>query len=179
GGGGDDTLLGGNNTDTLYGGDGDDTLVGGNGGDIIDGGDGDGGVASYFSSVGGVRVDLLNGTATAGQATGDTLTGIENLYGSNGGADRLYGDNSANVLRGYAGADWLKGNGGDDTLSGGNDSDIDRFIYDAENFGKDTITDFGNAEDILDMRGLGLTIADVIATQVGTSTVLTFNGLND
>ena len=61
-----------------------------------------------------------------------------------------------------------------------NDSDRDFFIYDADGFGNDIITDFGDSglnEDILDMRVLSLTIGDVTATQSGANTVLTFTGI--
>ena len=49
---------------------------------------------------------------------GDTLTGIENVLGSDQG-DILTGNGGANALSGFAGADTLHGGGGDDVLDGG------------------------------------------------------------
>ncbi len=149
---GNDALYGGAGNDTLYGGNGDDVLAGGDGDDIIDGGagadrlsggagndiltgglDGDiigGGAgvdtASYDWSDAGVEIDLTAGTATSGDAQGDTLTGIENLIGS-AQADSLIGDANDNTLQGL---------GGDDTLTGGDGSDT--FIV-GEGGGNDTV----------------------------------------
>jgi Ca2+-binding RTX toxin-like protein len=58
------------------------------------------------------------GTGTGGNARGDTLTGFENLTGSNF-ADTLTGNILANRLDGGAGNDVLSGGGGNDTLIGG------------------------------------------------------------
>ncbi len=179
GGSGDDVLNGATNADQLFGDAGDDTLIGGLGGDIINGGTNTavGDTASYFSSTNGVHIDLLAGTASQGDASGDTLFGIENLVGSNGGNDRLTGDNGNNVLNGYNGADWLTGGQGNDTLFLGNDSAQDRVIFSTAGFGEDSVRQFTNGTDILDLRGLSLSFSDVIVTDQGTNTVLTFNGL--
>ncbi len=143
GGAGNDTLDGGNGDEVLAGGDGDDTLDGGAGADRLSGGagndiltgglDGDiigGGAgvdtASYDWSDAGVEIDLTAGTATSGDAQGDTLTGIENLIGS-AQADSLIGDANDNTLQGL---------GGDDTLTGGDGSDT--FIV-GEGGGNDTV----------------------------------------
>jgi Ca2+-binding RTX toxin-like protein len=58
------------------------------------------------------------GDGTGGAAQGDTLTGIEDLSGSDFG-DTLVGDEGDNRLFGGAGADALWGNSGDDVLIGG------------------------------------------------------------
>lgn len=128
----DDALTGSAVDNALRGGDGDDTLVGGLGNDVLDGGRGsdwlDGGAgtdtASYATAVGGVTVDL---GVTGGQNTGssgvDTLTGIENLTGSDFG-DTLTGDAAANTIRGFLGNDSLYGGGGNDTLGGGLGDDV-------------------------------------------------------
>jgi Ca2+-binding RTX toxin-like protein len=123
GGKGDDTLWGSEGNDTLDGGDGDDYLVGGAGDDMVKGG---AGVdwSSYEDAKAGVRVDLaLTGAQDTGGAGRDTLSGIENLYGSNY-ADSLLGDDKANYLSGGAGTDNLYGRGGDDHLSGGAGDDF-------------------------------------------------------
>ena len=69
-----------------------------------------------------MRVDLINGTGTGGDAQGDTYSGIENVIGSNF-ADTLIGTSGANRLEGGDGDDTLKGAGGADVLIGGNGVD--------------------------------------------------------
>jgi len=105
GGAGHDTLISGNDDDTLEGGQGNDSLsarggpdhlLGGDGDDTVDGGDGD---------------DTLTGEA-----------GADSLIGGNG-QDKLRGDAGADVLSGGNGKDLLEGGGGDDTVSGGNGND--------------------------------------------------------
>ena len=117
GGAGHDVLDGGDGTDTLQGGIGNDTLMGGAGGDILNGGSNIDTV-SYETSCVGVSVNLILGTASGGDAAGDTLALIENLIGS-GSSDNLTGDNGANMLDGGAGNDSLLGNNGSDSLLGG------------------------------------------------------------
>ena len=70
----------------------------------------------------GVQVDLGAGTAEDGSGGHDTLSGIENVSGSDH-ADTIAGDAHDNVLDGGAGDDVLHGQGGDDTLDGGDGSD--------------------------------------------------------
>ncbi|MCV9965960.1 calcium-binding protein [Pararhizobium sp. BT-229] len=108
--------------DTLNGFDGNDTLVGNGGGDALNGGNGSD-TAVYAGSNAAVQVNLLAATAAGGHATGDVLTSIENLTGSQY-ADTLTGDNAVNRLDGGLGADTLYGLDGDDTLIGGAGADI-------------------------------------------------------
>jgi hypothetical protein len=105
---------GGAGSDWILAGDEDNTISGGAGSDILDGG---GGVntVDYASSTARVRVDLLNGTASRGDAGGDTLLHFQNVTGTLY-ADRLTGDNGDNVLSGILGNDVLVGNNGNDTL---------------------------------------------------------------
>ncbi|MGO4727984.1 MULTISPECIES: calcium-binding protein [unclassified Inquilinus] len=128
---GDDTITGSSMADRLYGfagndiilgSDGNDTLRGGAGIDILDGGNGSD-FANYQGSAAGVNVDLSTGINTGGDAQGDTLTSIENLYGSSN-ADHLTGNSGANIIGGENGDDVLVGNGGDDAMNGeaGNDN---------------------------------------------------------
>ena len=58
-----------------------------------------------------MTVDLAVGTGTGGDAQGDTLTGIEQLIGSNAN-DTLGGDAGNNGLWGGAGDDVLTGGAG-------------------------------------------------------------------
>ncbi|HEX8308953.1 MAG TPA: putative Ig domain-containing protein [Allosphingosinicella sp.] len=142
---GNDTLLGGAGNNTLQGGDGDDVMIGGLGADSLQGGLGVDTV-SYVGSDGttsdrtvGVTVSLVNSTAsgTGTEAEGDTLSGIENVLGSqfkdsitgndfdnvlkgNRGNDTLTGDTGTTTDSAYAmGADVLIGDEGNDTLSEG------------------------------------------------------------
>jgi Ca2+-binding RTX toxin-like protein len=102
-------------TDALYGQGGNDTLYGLELGDLLDGGEGRD-EASYVASANAVFISLTAGSATGGDAEGDTLRSIENLAGG-AGADTLIGDAGANRLRGGLGADRIEGGAGQDTLS--------------------------------------------------------------
>jgi Ca2+-binding RTX toxin-like protein len=123
---GNDDLSGGDGNDTLLGGDGDDILEGGAGADVIHGGNGND-TASYSGSSEGVDVSLEDGTASGGDAEGDVLIDIENLFGSNRD-DILQGNEDANDLSGAEGDDLLDGGGGADTLDGGEGNDT--AVYD-------------------------------------------------
>ena len=109
---GNDTLDGGVGNDTLIGGTGADTLIGGSGIDTAD----------YSSSANGVTVNLATNVNTGGDAQGDSLTGIENVTGSNYN-DTLTGDGNDNTLSGGAGNDTLVGGAGNDALIGGAGND--------------------------------------------------------
>ena len=94
----DNVLEGRDGDDTLMGGAGNDTLIGGPGADAL-GGDAGSDTASYARSSTAVTVNLLDGTASGGDAEGDTFTSIENLSGS-AFDDTLIGDTADNVLKG-------------------------------------------------------------------------------
>ena len=111
----DNVLEGRDGDDTLMGGHGNDTLIGGPGADAL-GGDAGLDTASYAGSDAAVTVNLSDGTATGGDAEGDTFTSIENLTGS-AFDDTLIGDAAENVLEGGDGADTLDGGAGADTAS--------------------------------------------------------------
>ena len=120
-----DTLSGDDDANVLSGGIGDDWLKGGGGADTLNGGTGND-TATYLNHGGGVTVSLASGTGTTGDALGDVLTDIENLYGT-AYADTLFGDSRANILHGDNGDDVLKGGGGADRLIGG--SGVDTVTY--------------------------------------------------
>ncbi|MBL8669276.1 MAG: hypothetical protein JNK11_01370, partial [Alphaproteobacteria bacterium] len=115
-------LMGGNGTDSIDGAGGDDWLQGGAGPDSIDGGLGND-TADYSQSSGLVGVDLANGVATGGEASGDVLANIEHVQGSNF-SDLLRGDGQGNRLLGASGDDSLSGGLGADTLDGGAGDDV-------------------------------------------------------
>jgi Ca2+-binding RTX toxin-like protein len=117
------TAFGGNGDDTLIGGAGSDVLRGDGGADILTGGAGSDTV-SYTTSGSGVTVDLTdNGNNAGGDALGDTLTGIENITGSDFD-DSLTGDDTANVLDGGNGDDTLTAGAGNDKILGGGGLDV-------------------------------------------------------
>jgi Ca2+-binding RTX toxin-like protein len=116
-----DVILGNGGNDTIYGLGGNDVIQGGLGADKIFGGD-DIDTANYIDSTAGVTVSLKTGKGNGGSAEGDTLSGIENLTGSNH-SDGLHGDDGTNTLYGRDGHDVLKGYGGQDFLWGGKDND--------------------------------------------------------
>jgi Ca2+-binding RTX toxin-like protein len=118
---GNDVLDGGAGADSLFGGAGDDFLTGGAGADVLNGG-ADNDTANYLPSSEGVTVNLTTATASGGDALGDTLNGIENIWGSNR-PDLLVGSGMANTLSGFGGNDTLDGAGGDDFLDGGAGAD--------------------------------------------------------
>ncbi|WP_456239216.1 Ig-like domain-containing protein [Pseudomonas auratipiscis] len=175
---GNDTLLGGSGHDTLNAGAGNDVLIGGDGNDILNGGDGNdlliggagndqlnGGAgidtASYAGAGSGVTVSLASaGAQNTGGAGTDTLTGIENLIGSDYN-DHLTGDGNANLLIGGLGNDTLIGGGGNDVLIGGAGNDTltggsgnDIFLWQQGNTGRDVVTDFTPGSDRLDLSQL-------------------------
>ena len=129
--GGNDTIHGGTGSDTVKGGSGDDTLRGQGGADELIGGDGNDDLD------GGAGADVLRGKK-----------GHDDLFGG-GGSDSLFGGD---------GNDELFGGAGNDTLNGGNGNDT---FWLGPNAGIDTITDWGNGNDIQfesnpDRKGQGL-----------------------
>ncbi len=175
---GNDALLGNSGDDVLHGGAGDDRLDGGSGDDVLEGGAGsdelNGGAGtdwlSYAGSDGAVSVRLYDGYAARGHAEGDTISGFENLRGSahpdvlagtgrdnrlEGGAgnDQFWGGSGDDALEGGAGADRFNGGPGSDRLSGGEDADIFVFV---SGHGNDTITDFTDEQDLIDLTAFGL-----------------------
>lgn len=169
--GGDDILKGGGGADTLAGSYGNDQLKGGGAADALDGGDGID-VAIYSNSDVGVNVSLVSGLGFNGTAAGDTLTGIENLSGSNYG-DTLTGNGLANVLTGGQGADSLIGNDGNDTF---------RYVDGADAVAGESVNG-GTGTDKLLLEGTGaisfagVTITSVEQLEFGAGTsVATFSG---
>ncbi|VVP81098.1 retention module-containing protein [Pseudomonas fluorescens] len=157
---GNDVLTAGSGNNELHGGAGNDLLYSGPGNDLLDGGTGSD-TASYAHASAGVTVNLglLGAQNTLGAGT-DTLTGIENLVGSNFN-DTLTGDNNNNVINGGLGNDILNGGGGDDLLIGGMGNNTmtggagaDTFQWLKGNSGHDLITDFTPGTDKLDLSQL-------------------------
>ncbi|RON53856.1 hypothetical protein BK667_13575 [Pseudomonas frederiksbergensis] len=104
--------------DTLIGGAGIETFIGGKGADFIDGGAGLSDTAWYIGSSAAVQINLLAGTVTGGDATGDVLVNIEGLHGS-AFDDTLTGTAIQNELFGGEGNDLVYGGDGNDSIYGG------------------------------------------------------------
>lgn len=149
-----DILAGDPRANRLSGGSGNDTIYGGPGGDDTN------------------RDDLDGGP------------GDDRLFGGRGD-DALYGGEGNDTLRGGAGADALWAGSGDDMLDGGAGADVldggigfDTFVF-APGHGEDTITDFRNGRDMIDISAFGLSgfdDLDIAADADGVAVDLTDHG---
>ena len=93
--------------------------------------------AYYQYSPQAVKIDLAVGTGFGGDAEGDRLFSVENLFGSSYN-DRLAGSDVANALDGGQGADVLVGRGGGDRF-------VYDFKYDSTPVAPDRILDFSRS----------------------------------
>ncbi len=122
----------------------------------------------------------LNALAAKNSAFGlggaDTFTsgglGTKNIFDGGDGADTFFGSagktvasggNGDDVFHGGAGAETFSGGAGSDILAGGRGNDIlsggteaDTFVFDRQDTGKDTVTDFELGSDILQFSGISL-----------------------
>lgn len=176
---GNDTLRGKGGADVLNGGAGHDVLDGGEGNDVMIGGAGND--LYYVDSSGDLivegsnqgfdtvtttltsytlanMVENLNFSGTAsytgvgnalgnqimGSIAGDTLSGL-------GGNDRLVGFGGNDILDGGDGDDLLQGGIGSDQLTGGTGADLFRFDTNLSPSNIDSITDFEQGVDIIQL----------------------------
>ena len=168
GGAGDDLLVGGSGVDRLEGEAGDDILDGGGDGDEIWGGDG-ADTASYDTFAIdadeiGVTVNMLFPAMNEGDAEGDDLDNIENLYGSMGD-DTLVGNGDPNILSGGDGDDLLIGGGGDDALYGG-------IGWDEVSYENRTDALGGVYVDLGDYDGANAVLSDLLGAPLSTDTLI-------
>jgi Ca2+-binding RTX toxin-like protein len=168
GGAGNDTLYGRAGNDRLYGGTENDLLIGGEGADLLDGGSGFDRI-SYETSSQGVTIDLNANRGFGGDAEDDIYVSIEGAIGSNH-ADVIVGNAGDNTLVGGAGNDQIIGGIGEDVIIGGAGDDrltgdtngvIERdvFVFSRES-GVDTIVDFQQGFDKIDLRAFGFAGAE-------------------
>ncbi len=178
GGSGNDRLLGGLGNDSLSGGSGNDTMLGGAGDDtyVVDS------TNDVITENAAEGTDLVKSSATftlAANIEKLTLSGSGAISATgNTLANTLTGNTGANRLTGGAGNDSLIGGSGNDTLNGGFGNDLltggtggtnsDRFVFGAElNDGiaeTDTLTDFTNAVDLLQVGIVGGSFASNIVS---------------
>lgn len=195
---GNDLLQGDGGSDTLLGGEGNDSLIGGAGNDILSGGNGID-TAVYDSSA-NIVVNLGLTLQDTGQGR-DKLLSIENVR-SGSGNDILRGNDKANLLEGAAGNDKLIGGAGNDTLLGGAGDDrlhggrgddslhagmgqdlltggrgADRFVF-AVGDGRETITDFQDGIDRIQIERGDLVFSDLTIRQSGANTVISFDDVS-
>ena len=155
-------------TDTIIGSGNDETFIGRQGNDTIDGGGGWDRLRldrTCCATIGNVDVDLAAGTATGtwnGNGFSYTISNIEEIRGGPGD-DGLRGDAGNNTLRGYAGDDRLEGGAGDDRLYGGDGDDV--FVFE-RGHGRDHIDDFTDGDDVIVLRGFGLSKSDVLSGNI-------------
>jgi Ca2+-binding RTX toxin-like protein len=150
GGPGHDVIDGGGDNDQLFGEAGNDDMSGGTGNDHLDGGSGD------DQLQGGDGDDLMYGLGGS-----DTLEGgAGNDYLQGDFADPGFGAND--VLDGGADDDTLFAGGGDDRLTGGTGTDdltggggADRFVFATPGDGFDTIQDFAQGADAIEIAVAG------------------------
>jgi serralysin len=179
---GDDTVTGGGGPDVLHGEAGNDTITGGSAGDELWGGagadvmDGAGGNdwARYDTSPAGVTVDLGAGTASGGDAGGDSLSNIEFLWGS-AFADLLTGDAGVNILRGGEGDDVIRGGGANDILEGHGGADT--FVFGAGD-GIDRIHNFSLLDDLIRFETVVSGYGELVITEFNGDAAVTY-GVGD
>ena len=111
--------------------------------------------------------------------------GDDMLYGGPGGGDdflsggdgndSLYGGAGNDILDGDGGADLLRGGRENDTLSGG--AGDDTFFF-APGGGDDTVLDFGNGEDHIDLTSFEdiRSVADLVMAQQAGNLVIDLSG---
>ena len=138
------------------------------------------GTAGYYI-YGGSGDDALEGTR-----------GHDNIFGQEGddaisggiGHDWLFGGEGADTLGGGEGNDLLIGGEGNDTLDGGEGNDwsvggegADTFVF-ASGHGSDTIADFADGEDLIDLSAFtGIAgYGDLTVTQNGNDVVIDLSG---
>ena len=131
-----ETLNGFGIVDQIRGSDGDDFIIGSaaserfdlrRGNDTLDGGGGIDMLRYDRTNYASVVADLSEGIATGsyrGSTFRHSFTSIENIRGSNAGADTIFGSATGNRIEGFAGNDTLNGWFGNDTIDGGAGADL-------------------------------------------------------
>ncbi|MEM7523648.1 MAG: Ig-like domain-containing protein [Pseudomonadota bacterium] len=151
--GGDDLLFGRSGDDIIRGSAGDDTLRGDAGDNTLRG---DGGEDNIKD---GADADMIRGNRD------------DDAIQAGGGADEVKGGAGADMIFGGAGADTLSGDGGDDTLMGNGGADVFQFRTTDSN---DTISDFSQGQDRVEIQDGATSFADLIIEQDGDDVLIGF-----
>ncbi len=194
--------------DDFAGGDDDDTIEGGTTDDMLTGGGGADTFVFNQDSGHDTITDFTSGTDKIDLSAFTDITSFGDLFGFQAGDDAviflgfcgggtitlrgvqlsdldpsdfiLYqneytGTANADTLTGGAGDDTITGLAGDDTLTGGDGDDT--FVF-AAGHGSDTITDFTDGEDTIDLSAFTSITAfsDLTVAQNGNDTVITVPG---
>ena len=155
--------------------------------------DGNGNTASAqatinINEVSGTAVDLQDEPGDTGGRGGELTT--TNIEGTNG-RDTLSGNSSANTIDGNERADIINGEEGNDILIGGTGNDMltggsgnDIFVFEnADMFrGTDTVTDYEDGIDLLQLSGFDLlSFGDLGISDDGSGNaqISVFDGKND
>ncbi|MNM33475.1 Bifunctional hemolysin/adenylate cyclase precursor [compost metagenome] len=158
GGSGDDVLLSGSGLDNLFGGEGNDTLT----------------IEDFGSAFGGAGNDLLIGSS-AEFAFQTSLEGNE-------GNDTLQSGSAGAFMVGGTGQDLLVGSAADDFMVGSvlfePGLDADKFKFGAI-WGTDTIFDFEDGTDLIDLSTSGFSFADLTIGEQFGEAFITVNGQPD
>lgn len=158
-----DAIDGRGGSDTMYGRDGHDTYYLDRASDMVVENAGQGydtvvAKATYYLPANVERLVLAQG---AGAIEGR----------GNGGDNALYGNESANYLRGYQGNDRIDGGKGNDVLYGNDGRDV--FVYSHVGDGHDSVRDYVQGTDLIDLRQVAVNGATVSvkANTVGGSDI--------
>ena len=142
--------------------------------------------AAYTADLGAIRVEWLFAGAGADSIASSTATPIQvyanggaDTVSGGGGNDTLWGGEGADSLAGNAGNDVLVGEAGNDTITGGAGDNLlnggdgaDVFVFGA-GWGNDTIFDWQDGTDRIDLRALGLADASGLSIAAsGTNAVV-------
>jgi beta-glucanase (GH16 family) len=172
GGAGDDTLTGGGGADSMIGGAGNDLYVLKSGSEVVVEKPGEGTDTVMTPVSYKLTANVENLTLTGSGRAGGFGNALDNVIVGNGASNRLEGAGGADTIRAGGGDDTIVGGAGDDRLTGG--SGADTFILNRGD-GHDTITDFGNGGDVLDLSSF--TSAGLKPTLIahGSDTVIQFS----
>lgn len=165
---GNDTVWGGADDDQIGGGDGSDQLWAGEGNDTIWGGNGDDQIGG-----GGGQDEIWAGSGN------DAIWGGSgsDIIGGGSGNDTLWGGDGDDSIWGGGDDDTIYSQAGDDEVFGG--SGVDTFVFDLA-AGFDTIWDWQNGVDLLDLTALAATgvhqFTDLVVDVFGDYSTVSFGG---
>ena len=125
---------------------------------------------------------MTNDSTSLGKTAADFYDGLggDDVIHGRGGNDHLRGGAGDDEIDGGAGSDTLEGGAGDDVLDGGTGDDTmwggtghDKFVFQSGH-GNDTIKDFTDGEDLIDLTELaGITgFGDLTTTADGSDAVI-------